>query len=42
MVRTVRIIKTRGSAHDQREHVLQISSQGVAVSGVRLSAGDGA
>lgn len=36
MVRTVRIIKTRGSGHDQREHLLQISGQGVAVAGVRL------
>jgi len=41
MVRTVRIIKTRGSGHDQREHVLQISNQGVAVSGVHLGSGDG-
>ena len=41
MVRTVRIIKTRGSGHDQREHVLQISNQGVAITGVRLGSGDG-
>jgi len=40
MVRTVRIIKTRGSGHDQREHVLQISNQGVAVTGVHLGSGD--
>ncbi len=31
LVRTVRILKTRGSAHDGRERVLQISSQGMAV-----------
>jgi circadian clock protein KaiC len=35
MVRTVRIIKTRGSAHDQREHVLEISAQGVAIGSAR-------
>jgi circadian clock protein KaiC len=31
MERTVRIIKTRGSAHDQREHILRISGDGVTV-----------
>ncbi|HSS19053.1 MAG TPA: ATPase domain-containing protein [Pyrinomonadaceae bacterium] len=31
MERTVRILKTRGSAHDHREHVLEISDQGVFV-----------
>ena len=36
MVRTLRIVKTRGSGHDQREHVLEISKQGVAVAGVHV------
>jgi circadian clock protein KaiC len=40
MVRTVRIIKTRGSGHDQREHVLSISNQGVAITGVRGGSGE--
>lgn len=31
MQRTLRIIKTRGSAHDNREHELQITSKGVVV-----------
>jgi len=31
MERTLRIIKTRGSAHDHREHAVQITSQGVMV-----------
>ena len=31
MGRTVRIIKTRGSAHDNREHQLEITSKGVVV-----------
>ena len=29
--RTLRIIKTRGSAHDNREHELQITNKGVVV-----------
>jgi circadian clock protein KaiC len=32
--RRVRVIKTRGSAHDQREHALQIDSSGVSISGI--------
>ncbi len=32
MQRMVRVIKTRGSAHDSREHLLEISNRGVAVS----------
>jgi KaiC/GvpD/RAD55 family RecA-like ATPase len=31
MERTLRVIKTRGSAHDNREHVLEISNKGIAV-----------
>ena len=31
MQRTLRIIKTRGSAHDHHEHAVQITSQGVRV-----------
>jgi len=31
MQRTLRIIKTRGSAHDNREHDLQITNKGVSV-----------
>jgi len=31
MARRVRIIKTRGSAHDHREHALQISDSGVSI-----------
>jgi circadian clock protein KaiC len=31
MERTIRIIKTRGSAHDNREHTLEISREGVTV-----------
>jgi circadian clock protein KaiC len=31
MQRTLRIIKTRGSAHDNREHELQITNKGVVV-----------
>jgi circadian clock protein KaiC len=31
MERRVRIIKTRGSAHDHREHTLQINSAGVSI-----------
>ncbi|HLY75182.1 MAG TPA: ATPase domain-containing protein [Planctomycetota bacterium] len=31
MARTLRVVKTRGSAHDQREHVLKLSRKGVAV-----------
>ena len=31
MVRTVRIVKTRGSGHDHREHILGISNSGVAI-----------
>ena len=31
MKRTLRIIKTRGSAHDNREHGLEITNQGVAI-----------
>ena len=32
MERSLRIIKTRGSAHDNREHRLEITSKGVIVS----------
>lgn len=35
MARTVRIIKTRGSAHDNHEHKLEITSAGVRISGTR-------
>ena len=31
LVRTVRVIKTRGSAHDGARHVLRISRQGIVV-----------
>ncbi len=31
MARTLRVVKTRGSAHDQREHLLELSKKGVAV-----------
>ncbi|MDQ6652090.1 MAG: hypothetical protein M3Y84_05025 [Acidobacteriota bacterium] len=31
MQRTIRIIKTRGSAHDHRLHKLEISSKGARV-----------
>lgn len=31
MQRTIRIIKTRGSAHDNREHTMEITNKGVAV-----------
>lgn len=31
MARTIRVVKTRGSAHDQREHLLKLSRKGVAV-----------
>lgn len=31
MARTLRVVKTRGSAHDQREHLLDLSRKGVAV-----------
>jgi circadian clock protein KaiC len=31
MARTLRIVKTRGSAHDHREHVLELSRKGVTV-----------
>jgi circadian clock protein KaiC len=34
MERTLRVVKTRGSAHDQDEHVLQITGKGVAILGV--------
>jgi circadian clock protein KaiC len=33
MERTIRIIKTRGSAHDNREHTLSISKKGLEVKG---------
>ena len=29
--RTIRVIKTRGSGHDSREHVLEITNKGAAV-----------
>lgn len=32
MDRTLRIIKTRGSAHDNREHKLEITSKGIVIS----------
>jgi circadian clock protein KaiC len=35
MERTVRIIKTRGSAHDNREHKLEITNAGVKIIGSR-------
>jgi len=31
MARTLRVVKTRGSVHDQREHLLDLSRKGVAV-----------
>jgi len=31
MARTLRVVKTRGSAHDQREHLLELSRNGVSV-----------
>jgi len=31
MARTLRVVKTRGSAHDHREHLLELSQKGVAV-----------
>ncbi len=31
MERTVRVVKTRGSAHDDHEHMLEITSQGIVV-----------
>ncbi len=31
MARTLRVVKTRGSAHDQREHLLDLTRKGVAV-----------
>jgi len=31
MARTIRIIKTRGTAHDQGEHKLEITNSGVFV-----------
>lgn len=31
MTRRIRILKTRGSAHDQREHVLQITNTGASI-----------
>ncbi|HVS02624.1 MAG TPA: ATPase domain-containing protein [Thermoanaerobaculia bacterium] len=31
LVRTIRVVKTRGSAHDGRRHVLRIGHQGIAV-----------
>jgi len=34
MARTVRIIKTRGSAHNHRRHVLEITGDGVVIKGV--------
>jgi circadian clock protein KaiC len=33
MERTIRVIKTRGSAHDNREHTMRISKNGVEVKG---------
>jgi circadian clock protein KaiC len=35
MERTIRIIKTRGSAHDNRRHLLEISNKGTAVKKVK-------
>jgi circadian clock protein KaiC len=35
MGRTIRIVKTRGSAHDQREHKLEITDKGVVVGKAR-------
>ncbi|HLN97736.1 MAG TPA: ATPase domain-containing protein [Pyrinomonadaceae bacterium] len=31
MTRTIRVVKTRGSAHDHREHLLEITNTGVAI-----------
>jgi len=31
MARTLRVVKTRGAAHDQREHLLELSRKGVSV-----------
>lgn len=36
MQRTMRIIKTRGSAHDNREHEIQITGEGVAIKRAEL------
>ena len=33
--RTLRIIKTRGSAHDSREHEIHITNQGFVIEGIR-------
>jgi circadian clock protein KaiC len=35
MERTIRVIKTRGSAHDNREHKLSITNKGVIVESAR-------
>jgi circadian clock protein KaiC len=35
MTRRIRIIKTRGSGHDHREHALQISDQGVSIQEIK-------
>ena len=34
MARRIRIIKTRGSAHDHHEHGLQISDSGISIRGI--------
>ncbi len=37
MQRTLRIIKTRGSAHDNREHTLEITSKGIVINKAKSS-----
>jgi len=41
MKRTLRVVKTRGSAHDQEEHVLEITRKGVSVVGAWSEKGKG-
>ncbi len=31
MVRTIRVLKTRGTAHDNREHHVEITNEGVII-----------
>lgn len=37
MERTIRVIKTRGSAHDNREHRLEITSKGIVINKTKSS-----
>jgi hypothetical protein len=36
LTRTIRVLKSRGSAHDGRRHPLRITQSGVAVDGVAV------